>query len=675
MNVGSLAPGLRQKCVNTLRFLAVDAVEQAQSGHPGTPLGAADIAFVLWSEFLRYDPKDPGWPNRDRFVLSGGHASMLLYALLHMSGHDLPLDELKRFRQWGSRTPGHPEVGHTTGVELTTGPLGAGFATAVGMALAAKMLAARFNQPGLPVVDSHIWGLCGDGDMQEGVTAEAASLAGHLGLGNLIFVYDNNDITIEGRLDVAMGEDVGRRFGAYGWHVQHIDGHDHEQIHAALLLARKQTQKPALIIAKTVIGYGAPTKAGTHEVHGAPLGKEEVAAMRKRLGWPEATFHVPDEVRTVWRAREDENRAERAAWDAMLARWRAEHPDLATLWDQHARRAAPAGFAEALVAAVGQKVDATRSLSGTVIQMATALAPWLVGGAADLEPSTKTGIKGAASVIASSVASDQLADQSFAGRNLHFGIREHAMGSITNGMVLFGGWQVYCATFLVFSDYMRPPLRLAALSKLPSIFIFTHDSFWVGEDGPTHQPVEHLWSMRLIPDLDVWRPADGLETAMAWAHAICRPLGDRPSVLVLSRQKLPALARPAGFAAGDVWKGGYVAHEPAVAPAVVILATGSEVGPAIEAAQALGNARVVSLPCVERFLAQPAEYREAVVPRAARKVSVEAGRTAPWHALIGADGLAIGLDHFGHSAPGEVLADKLGFTGARITERIRAWLA
>jgi transketolase len=660
--------------VNTIRFLAADAVEQANSGHPGTPLGAADIAFVLWSEFLRFDPGAPDWPNRDRFVLSGGHASMLLYSLLHLSQHDLPLDELKRFRQWGSKTPGHPEFGHTTGVELTTGPLGAGFASAVGMALGAKMLAARFNQPKMPLVDSHIFGICGDGDMQEGVTAEAASLAGHLGLGNLVFVYDNNDITIEGHLDVAMGEDVGHRFEAYGWYVQYIDGHDHDAIRAALYLAQKQTTKPSLIVAKTIIGYGAPTKAGTHEVHGAPLGKTELAAMRKALDWPDETFHVPEEVRQVWKKRAEEGRRARTEWQQMFDAWRKEHPELAKLWDAHWKRTRPDDLAEQLAASVAGKVDATRSLSGVVIQKACALVPSLVGGAADLEPSTKTGIKGAASVVRASVASDQLADASFAGRNLHFGIREHAMGSISNGMVLFGGWQTYCATFLVFSDYMRPPVRLAALSKLPTIFIFTHDSFWVGEDGPTHQPIEHLWSLRLIPDCDLWRPAEGMETALAWAAAIEAP---RPSVLILTRQKTAAFERPAGFTPRDIWKGGYVAADVAK-PDVVVIATGSEVGPALEARNLLAQqniaARVVSMPCVERFKAQPTLYRQAVLPPGVPRVAVEAGRTDPWYQFLGESGLAIGLDHFGHSAPGEVLADKLGFTGPRIATRIQEWL-
>ena len=678
MMVKDLTPDLRAKCANTIRFLAADGVEKANSGHPGTPMGAADQAFVLWTEFLRFDPSKPDWPNRDRFVLSGGHASMLLYSLLHLSGHGLALEDLQQFRQWGSKTPGHPEVGHTVGVELTTGPLGAGFSTAVGMALAAKMLAARFNLPGMPIIDSHIYGICGDGDMQEGVTAEAASLAGHLGLGNLIFFYDNNNITIEGHLDVSMGEDVGHRFEAYGWYVQHIDGHDHDAIRAALYLARQQTTKPSLIVAKTTIGYGAPTKAGTHEVHGAPLGKVEMAQMRKNFAWPEQTFHVPEEVKKVWKQREAEGKAMRTQWETMFAKWRTEHPDLAKLWDAHWQKTTPKDLLEQLVAAVGPKADASRSLSGLAIQKAVALVPSLLGGAADLEPSTKTGIKGAASVVKASVASDELADASFAGKNLHFGIREHAMGSMANGMCLFGGWQVYTATFLVFSDYMRPPIRLAAISKIPTIFIFTHDSFWVGEDGPTHQPVEHLWILRMIPDLTLWRPADGLETAAAWAYAVEKPDGNSPTILILTRQKLPTLERPAGFTPRDVYKGAYIVSEAEGGkPDVVIMATGSEVSPAVDARKALAaqgiKARVVSVPCVERFKKQPKAYRDQLLPPGVRRVSVEAGRTDPWYQFIGENGLAIGMDHYGHSAPGEILADKLGFTGERITAKVLEW--
>ncbi len=679
MNIRSISPELREKCANTIRFLAADAVEKAKSGHPGTPMGAADIAFVMWSEFLRFDPDAPDWPNRDRFVLSGGHASMLLYSLLHLSGYPLSIDDLKNFRQRGSKTPGHPEYGHTVGVELTTGPLGAGFATAVGMALAAKMMAARFNRLGEAIIDSHIWGLCGDGDMQEGVAAEAASLAGHMGLGNLIFVYDNNDITIEGNIDVAMGEDVARRFEAYNWYVQKIDGHDHEAIRSALYLAKKQTMRPSLIVAKTIIGKGAPTKQGTHGVHGSPLGPEEMARARAAANWPDETFFVPPEVRDVWAARADEGREAHAEWNKLYARWRSDNPDLAKLWDVHDKLECPADLPEQIAAAVDEKTEATRVLSGLAIQKATALAPWLVGGAADLEPSTKTGIKGAPSVIKASVASDELPDEAFAGRNLHFGIREHAMGSIGNGMVLYGGWQTYCATFMVFSDYMRPPIRLAALSKIPTIFIFTHDSFWVGEDGPTHQPIEQLWAMRTIPDVVLWRPADALETALAWGHAVARPDGTLPSILILTRQKLPAFKRPAGFSARDIWKGAYTAVEAdGGKPDLVILATGSEVGASLEARELLAKggtrARVVSVPSVERFKAQPRDYRDLLLPPGVPRVSVEAGRTDGWYQFLGDRGLAIGLDHFGASAPGQELCEEFGFTGERIAARIGEWL-
>jgi transketolase len=665
-------------CVRTIRFLAADGVEAAKSGHPGTPMGAADIAFVIWDRFLRHDPSDPHWPNRDRFVLSGGHASMLLYSMLHLTGYDLPLDELKRFRQWGSKTPGHPEYGHTVGVELTTGPLGAGFSTAVGMALAAKMLAARFNSTDHAIVDSHIYGICGDGDMQEGVTAEAASLAGHLGLGNLIFVYDCNDITIEGHLAVATNEDVGRRFEAHGWDVQQCDGHDRAALIACLEKARSQTVRPALIIAKTTIGRGAPTKAGTHDVHGTPLGDKEMKAMRELFGWPAETFHVPAEVRAYFAERAKKWKADRTAWEKAFADWRSKHADLAKLWDTHLEKALPKDFAEQLVASIAGKSDATRSLSGAVIQKACAIAPWVIGGAADLEPSTKTGIKGAASIVRASSESDVLPDASFAGRNLHFGIREHAMGSVANGMVLFGGWLTYTATFLVFSDYMRPPIRLAALSHVPTLFIFTHDSYWVGEDGPTHQPIEHYWSLRLIPNLDVWRPADGLETAMAWAHAVERPAGERPAVLLLTRQKVPAYTRAASFAIRDVWKGGYVLADSNGAPDVTIVGTGSEVEAAMGAKSLLEakgkKVRVVSMPCFERFRAQNKAYQDQIVPPGSRVVVVESGRTDGWYQLTGRDGLVIGKDDFGASAPGEILVEKLGFTPAAVAAKIEKLL-
>ncbi len=680
MDLVTLSEPLRRRCVDTLRMLAADQVEKAKSGHPGTPMGAADIAFVLWTEVLRHDSSAPGWQNRDRFVLSGGHASALLYSLLHLSGYDLPLDELKQFRQWGSKTPGHPEFGHTVGVEATTGPLGAGFSNAVGMALASKMLAARFNDSDHAVIDAHVYGLCGDGDMEEGVTAEAASLAGHLGLGNLVFVYDANDITIEGHLELSMTEDVGRRFEAYGWQVQHIDGHDHVQIRAALASARAETKRPSLIIAKTTIGFGAPTKAGTHDVHGAPLGADEMKRVRAAFGWPDETFHIPDEVRPVFAAVAERNRKARESWDKSFAAWRAARPELAALWDAHWARKAPSDLPEQLVAAVGTDAAATRALSGKVIQKAAALLPWMIGGSADLEPSNNTGIKGVPYVAPASIASDVLPDASFAGKNLHFGIREHAMGGVANGLAYFGGFVPFCATFLVFSDYMRAPVRLAALSKLPTIFVFTHDSFWVGEDGPTHEPIEHVESLRLIPQLDVWRPADGLETAMVWAWSLARPEGEHPSTMMLSRHKLPVLPRPAGFAIRDVWRGGYTVVEAEGTPEVVLVATGSEVGIAVEAHAELVKsgvrARVVSMPCRERFEAQDAAYRAAVVPEddATTIVVVEAGRTNGWWKLVGRRGLVLGVDRFGASAPGEVIAEKFGFHKAAVTARVLAHL-
>lgn len=670
-----LTPELRNKCRDTIRLMSADGVQRANSGHPGTPMGAADIAFVMWAEFMKHDPSTPDWINRDRFVLSGGHASMLLYSMLHLAGYDLPVEELENFRQWGSKTPGHPEFGHTVGVELTTGPLGAGFATAVGMALAAKMLAARFNTADTTLIDSHIIGICGDGDVQEGVVAEAASLAGHLGLGNLIFVYDNNDITIEGHLDMAMGEDVGRRFEAMGWFVQHCDGHDQGAIKATLDRAREETTRPSLIVAKTVIGAGAPNKAGTHKVHGSPLGPDEIAASKAAAGFPtDEDFHVPADVAAYFKSVADANRAKREAWEGVYNSWRAANPEKAESWDAYFSGKVDESLEAKLLAAVeGQDNVATRNISGSIIQEAVKLVPALIGGAADLEPSTKTGVKGAASVVRASVESDTLPDASFAGQNLHFGIREHAMGSMANGMNLFGGWKTYNATFLVFSDYMRPPIRLAALSHLPTIFIFTHDSFWVGEDGPTHQPIEHVWSLRLIPNLEVWRPADATETAVAWSSAL--KSSKTPTTLILTRQKLPALPHNDGSDA--VAKGGYVLIEASGgAPEITIIATGSEVSLAVGARdilEAQGKpTRVVSMPCVERFAAQDKAYRDSVIIPGSKRVAVEAGRPEPWHRFVG-DGLTIGMEHFGASAPGKVLAEKFGFTSEAIAEKIAAF--
>jgi len=674
----AIDPVLRQLATNTIRFLAVDAVEEAASGHPGTPMGAADIAFVLWHDVMRHDPAAPEWPDRDRFILSPGHASALLYSLLHVSGYDLPMDELRRFRQWGSKTPGHPEYGHTVGVEVTTGPLGQGFAHGVGMAIAGKMLAARFNAPGRePLVTAHVFGIVSDGDLFEGVSAEAASLAGHLGLGNLVYVYDDNGISIEGETSIAVGDDVQARFEANRWFVQRVDGHDQAALLAAVRKAKAQTGRPSLVIARTTIGRGS-ANAGTEKVHGNPLGADDAAEAKRRLGFDApGPFHVPDDVRQLFAARAARGRAQREAWEAELARMRADEPDLAARWDAHHEGRVPDDLEGTVAASIAGQVDATRSLGGKAIAAIAPHVPALVGGSADLAPSTKTVIPGGGDVITTSMPSDTAPDPSFAGRNLHFGVREHAMGAAVNGMALYGGFRPYGSTFLVFSDYMRPPIRLAALMKIPSIFVFTHDSFWVGEDGPTHEPVEHIEALRLIPDLEVWRPADGLEVAWAWGAALRNP---GPTCLVLTRQKLPVLDRPEGFDPSAVARGGYVlADASSGAPrAVTLLATGSEVALAVAARDHLEGrgtpARVVSMPCVERFLAQDEAYRTATIPRGSRRVAIEAGRSTGWYRFVGEDGLVLGLDRFGASAPGGKLAEELGFVPGAVQARIDAWL-
>ena len=656
------SPELARLCVNTLKFLAVDAIEAANSGHPGLPLGAADLAYVLWSRFLRHDPADPHWPDRDRFLLSPGHGSMLLYGLLHLSGYDLSLDELKRFRQWGSKTPGHPEVHLTPGVEVTTGPLGQGFANGVGMALAAKMAAARF--PGL--FAHRVWALVSDGDVMEGVAYEAASLAGHLKLGNLIYVYDDNRITLDGGIDEAFSEDVVTRFESAGWRAERVDGHDHDALAAAYARAIAQDEKPTLILARTIIGHGAPTKSNSHKVHGEPLGKSETAATRKALGWGDETFVVPDEVRAHFAARAAEGASVRAAWRTHEARWLDAHPEHVDTYRAMRDRVAPQDLLQQLLAAVPAAMDATRGLASVLEQRVAAVMPSLVGGDADLGGSTKTPIKDSPKVRAGE----------FIGRNLRFGIREHAMGSLANGMALYGMFVPFTATFLTFSDYMRPAIRLAALSQLPVVHVFTHDSVFLGEDGPTHQSIEHVSALRLIPNVHVWRPADGVECAAAWASAATRRNG--PTELILTRQKVDALPESEGR--GDLAaKGAYVlVREEGGAPTVVILATGSEVGLAVGAAKALTaegeRVRVVSVPCMEVFFAQPRAYRDEVLPAGARRVSVEAGRTVLWRGWVGLDGLALGVDHFGASAPAPVLAEKYGLTVPAVTTRVRAFL-
>jgi transketolase len=657
---------LSRTAANTIRFLAVDAVEKAKSGHPGLPMGAADAAFVLWSRFLRYDPTAPDWPDRDRFVLSAGHGCMLLYGLLHLSGYDLPMSELQAFRQWGSKTPGHPEFGHTVGVEATTGPLGQGISNAVGMALAGKMAATRFNDVDWQPVAHRVFALASDGDVMEGISGEASSLAGHLGLGNLIVLYDDNSITIEGKTSLAFSEDVTARYAAYGWHVQRVDGHDHDQIARAIDAAIAERARPSLIACKTHIAYGAPHKQDTAEAHGSPLGPEETKAAKENLGWPlEPTFLVPDEVRDFFRARAEEGAALRTGWEARFAQWAAENPPKAADWNAIWDKTVPADIVTQLLAGAPDGAAATREHGRTVLQRAAQLVPALVGGSADLAPSTLTLIKDSGSV----------GPGSFDGRNLHFGIREHAMGAMLNGIAYHGAFRPYGSTFLVFSDYMRPSIRVAALSHLPVIYVFTHDSIFVGEDGPTHEPIEHVASLRLIPNLHVWRPADGLETALAWGMALARK--DGPSAIVLSRQKLPPIARRSGVGEADFRRGGYLVAGEAN-PDAVVAATGSELHLAMGAREAIAakgrKLNVVSIPCVELFHAQDPAYRAALFPDGVPVATIEAGRTDLWRALTGPTGLAIGIDGYGASAPAAVNAEKFGFTVDAVTAKIAAWL-
>ncbi len=657
-----------RRAVNTIRFLAVDAVEQADSGHPGMPMGTADLAFVLWSRYLRFDPAKPTWPDRDRFVLSAGHGCMLLYALLHLSGYDLPIGELRRFRQWGSRTPGHPEFGHTPGVEATTGPLGQGISNAVGMALAKRMLAARVGRSEeFSPVSHRVFVLASDGDMMEGISGEAASLAGHLGLDGLIVLYDDNHITIEGKTDLAFSEDVSRRYESYGWTTRSIDGHDHAAIASAIDAAIAENERPVMIRCRTQIARGAPTKQGTAESHGAPLGADEVRAAKERVGWPlEPTFFVPDDVRAFFQERAEEGRALRTAWEDRFDGWRRLYPDAAREWDAIHDRAAPAKLTEQLMELAPRGAGATRAHGAAVLQEAAARMPGLVGGSADLAPSTKTLLKGSPSV----------AIGNYAGRNLHFGIREHAMGAIVNGMLYHGAFRPYGSTFLVFSDYMRPPVRISALAGLPAIWVYTHDSIFVGEDGPTHQPIEHAWGLRLIPGLRVFRPADGLETALAWGMALERT--DGPSALLLTRQSLPAIEREVAGEFGDPRRGAYRIVGDGRSQAI-LAATGSELHLALAARRLLADERisldVVSIPCVELFEEQEPDYRRRLFPDGARIATIEAGITGPWKALTGPNGLNIGIDQFGSSAPAERLAEAYGLTAESVASRVRAWLS
>ncbi|MBI2886046.1 MAG: transketolase [Chloroflexi bacterium] len=645
----------------------MDTVQQAKSGHPGMPMGAAAMGYVLWTRFLRHNPSNPHWPNRDRFVLSAGHGSALLYILLHLTGYDLPLEQLKRFRQWDSSTPGHPEYRRAPGVETTTGPLGQGFGNAVGMAMAQRFTAARFNRPGHAIVDHHIYTIASDGDFMEGVSSEAASLAGHLHLGNLICLYDDNHISIEGDTALAFTEDVGRRFEAYRWHVQQVEGNDLEAVARAIAAAQAETERPSLIVAHTHIAYGSPNFQDSAAAHGAPLGEEEVKRTKERFGFsPDQTFHLPPAALAHFRKAVARGTVLEQEWQQRLAAYRVAHPELAAQWDLHTRGELPAGWQAALpVFTPADGALATRTASGRVLNAIAPALPQLLGGSADLAPSTETYLKGL----------PDFGPQDYSGRNLHFGVREHSMGALLNGICLYGGLRPYGATFLIFSDYMRPPMRLAAMMELPVIYVFTHDSIGLGEDGPTHQPVEQLLALRAVPNLVVLRPADATETAEAWRIALERTEG--PTALALSRQRLPVLDRSALAPAEGLARGGYVLSEAqGGTPQAIIIATGSEVHLALAAQaqlQAQGVAvRVVSMPSWELFDAQPHAYQDAVLPPGVRaRVAAEAATTLGWSRYVGDAGAVVGIDHFGASAPAEVLYQQFGFTPEHVAQRVQ----
>nr|HID13558.1 transketolase [Anaerolineae bacterium] len=655
---------LDQLCINTLRTLAMDGVQKAKSGHPGMPMGAADMAYVLWTRFLKHNPANPAWPNRDRFVLSAGHGSMLLYSLLHLTGYDLPLEELKNFRQWGSRTPGHPEYGCAPGVETTTGPLGQGFANGVGMAIAERFLAATFNRPGFPIFDHFTYAIVSDGDLMEGISHEAASLAGHLGLGKLIYLYDDNGISIEGSTDITFTEDVPARFRAYGWHVQAVDGYDLEGIAAAIRAAQVETERPSLIVCHTHIAYGSPNKQDDASSHGAPLGEEEVRLTKEALGWPpDAHFFIPEEALAVFRQAVEQGRRAEAQWRETFERYRTAYPEEAALLETVWAGKLPEGWEDALPTfAPADGPLATRKASGAVLNALAPALPTLIGGSADLAPSNVTLLKDY----------DDFQGETPAGRNLRFGVREHTMGGILNGLALHGGVLPYGGTFLVFSDYMRPPVRLAAMMHLPVVYVWTHDSVWIGEDGPTHQPLEHLAALRAIPNLVVIRPADANETAAAWRVALQRR--DGPTALALTRQKLPVLAETARGPAETVARGAYVLADTPDTPDVLLIASGSEVHLALEARELLAEkgvaARVVSMPSWELFDAQPHPYREAVLPpTVSSRLAIEAGVAQGWGKYVGPAGDVISLERFGASAPYKVLMEKFGFTTEAVAER------
>ncbi len=665
-----LSPALREQIENTIRGLTIDAVQAAGIGHLGAAMGLARPVFQLWDRHLCFDPRDPAWPLRDRFVLSAGHASMLLYSLLHLYGFDLPLREIENFRKLGSKTPGHPEYGDTPGVEVTTGPLGQGIGNAVGMAMAGRATRARFAVGDQGPGHHFVYAVAGDGDLMEGVSYEASSLAGHLGLGNLIVLYDDNQVTIDGPTDITFSENVRGRFEAQGWHVQEIDGEDVAGLDAALEAARAEAERPSLVITKTLIARGSPNWAGLSKAHGGPFKDEEDRLTKENLGIPlEPLFHVAPEVRAYLAGRIEAKRTVRAEADTRLEAWRAGHPARAAAWQAARDRTLPDDFEATLLEGFEGETNATRVHSGAVIQRLALAAPIWLGGSADLAGSNNTTIRDGGFL--------GQGDDPFAGANVHFGVREHAMGAITNGIALDGTFLPFCGTFLVFSDYMRPSVRLAALMQIPSTFVFTHDSIFVGEDGPTHQPIEQVDALRTIPGLTVFRPADGIEVAMAWAWQARRAGG--PLALALSRQKVPALKREAAFAPQDVWKGGYRVREPEGGLDVVLLASGSEVPLACEAASILGaegvRARVVSVPCAELFAEQDDAYQEELVPEDVPAVAVEAGTGEGLRRWLGRRGLVYGMRSFGKSASYQTLEDHFGFTPPKLADAIRRHLA
>jgi transketolase len=681
---------LEDLCINTIRTLSIDAVQKANSGHPGLPLGAAVMGYILWTRHLRHNPRNPAWPDRDRFVLSAGHGSMLLYSLLYLTGYDLTLDDIKQFRQWESKTPGHPERGDTPGVEVTTGPLGQGMGNSVGLAIAERWLAATYNRPGHTLIDHYTYVIASDGDMMEGVALEAVSLAGHLHLGRLIVLYDSNRVTLSATTDVAFSEDVGARFAACGWHVQHIDGMDPATVDRALTAARAVEDRPSLIVARTHIGYGSPNKHDTFQAHGEPLGAEEVKLTKKALGWREdRTFYVPEEALREFRKAVEHGAELEAAWRQRLAAYRKAHPDLARELEQVLAGKLPSGWDAKLPTFTPKDGEmATRDAGGKVINALAETVPNLIGGSADLDPSTRTMLKEKGDFESPQVArnGDGLSTQgaaggvwSYAGRNIHFGIREHAMAAALTGMAHHGGVLPFGATFLTFSDYMRPSIRLAALSKAHVIYVWTHDSIGLGEDGPTHQPIEQIASLRAIPNMLLLRPADATETTEAWRVALKHTGG--PVGFALSRQKLPVLDRSTLAPASGVTQGAYVLTEAKGGPPeVILIATGSEVSITLEAHQRLIKegirSRVVSMPSWELFEAQPQSYKDAVLPPQVRaRVSIEAGSPFGWERYVGPAGAIIGVNRFGASAPGNIVMQKLGFTADHVVETAKAVLA